>query len=523
VQKSAFIDELRAVAAASSPKWLILGDFNLIYRAADKSNDRLNRRLMRKFKGALDAMRLRELDLQGRKFTWSNEQQNPTMSRIDRFFCSEGWDATFPSVILQPLPSSISDHCPLLLLGAADFPRCSTFRFEAFWPRMEGFYEVVQAAWEVPTITNDPMRRLHIKLERTAKALKRWHKAKFGDLKMQLAIAREVIGRLDVAQETRELSAAERALRISLRLKILGISSINKIRMRQRARLSTIRLGDANTRLFHLRENGRRRKNFIQTLTTADGFAVTHDEKQDVITAHFERFLGKVDQRTRSLRWDELGYTPHDLGHLEAPFSSDELRAAVFALPAEKAPGPDGFIGLFFRSCWEILEEDLYDAVTYMAEIVGSTAGLLNSASIVLLPKKLDAGTIADYRPISLIHSVSKIFSKMLSMRLAPLLPELVSPSQSTFIKKRCIHDNFLHVRGMIKEMHREKTPGFFLKLDITKAFDSVSWPFLLELLEVLGFGERWRRWICLLLSTATSRVLLNGKSGPRIAHRRGL
>jgi hypothetical protein len=74
------------------------------------------------------------------------------------------------------------------------------------------------------------------------------------------------------------------------------------------------------------------------------------------------------------------------LGHLEAPFSSNELRVAVFALPAEKAPGPDGFIGLFFRSCWEILEKDLYDAVTHMAEIGGSTARLLNSAYIVLLP-----------------------------------------------------------------------------------------------------------------------------------------
>ena len=99
----------------------------------------------------------------------------------------------------------------------------------------------------------------------------------------------------------------------------------------------------------------------------------------------------------------------------------------------------------------------------------------------------------------------------------------LVSPPQSAFIKKRCIHDNFIHVQGMIKGMHKEKTPGFFLKLDITKAFDSVSWAFLLELLGVLGFGPRWRRWVCLLLSTASSRVMLNGKPGPRIAHRRGL
>jgi exonuclease III len=251
-QKIEFIAELQALAAASPPRWLVFGDFNLIYKAEDKSNDRLNRRLMRRFKSALDAMRLRELNLSGRRFTWSNEQDSPTMTRIDRFFCSEGWDLSFPSAILQPLPSSLSDHAPLLLVGAADIPRCRAFRFEAFWPRMEGFHEVVQEAWDMAVRSTDPLRRLHVKLERTAKALKRWHRAKFGDLKLQLAIAREVIGRLDVAQEARQLSMAERTLRTSLRSKILGIASINKIRMRQKARLSSIRLGDANTLLFHI-------------------------------------------------------------------------------------------------------------------------------------------------------------------------------------------------------------------------------------------------------------------------------
>ena len=99
----------------------------------------------------------------------------------------------------------------------------------------------------------------------------------------------------------------------------------------------------------------------------------------------------------------------------------------------------------------------------------GHCFGLLNKASVVLLPKKVEAGAIADYRPISLIHSFSKIFSKLLASRLAPLLPVLVSPSQSAFIKRRCLHDNFLHVQGLIKEMHKEKTPGFFLKLTLRR------------------------------------------------------
>uniref|UniRef100_A0A8R7V6C9 Reverse transcriptase domain-containing protein n=1 Tax=Triticum urartu TaxID=4572 RepID=A0A8R7V6C9_TRIUA len=61
------------------------------------------------------------------------------------------------------------------------------------------------------------------------------------------------------------------------------------------------------------------------------------------------------------------------------------------------------------------------------------------------------------------------------------------------------------------------------LKLDIARAFDCVSWPFLLQLLHLLGFGPRWREWISMLLSTASTRVLINGHPGPPIDHAHGL
>lgn len=61
------------------------------------------------------------------------------------------------------------------------------------------------------------------------------------------------------------------------------------------------------------------------------------------------------------------------------------------------------------------------------------------------------------------------------------------------------------------------------LKLDISKAFDTLSWPFLLELLRARGFGDRWCGWISALLSTASSRIILNGHQGPPIRHMRGV
>jgi hypothetical protein len=54
-----------------------MGDFNLIYKAEDNSNNRLNRRLMTSFKEALNETQLMEIDLKGRAYTWSNEQKRP--------------------------------------------------------------------------------------------------------------------------------------------------------------------------------------------------------------------------------------------------------------------------------------------------------------------------------------------------------------------------------------------------------------------------------------------------------------
>ncbi|KAM0906298.1 hypothetical protein ACQ4PT_016861 [Festuca glaucescens] len=325
-EKWTFIEELRGLAASRPTRWLILGDFNLIYCVADKNNRRLNRRLMGLFKGALDALRLRELRLNGRKFKWSNEQAIPTLTRIDRFFCTDGWDMLFPTAILHPLPSAILDHSPLLLVGSATFPRVWLFWFEAFWAKMDGFHEVVDVAWAKPVLSTIAIRRLHIKLSHVAKALKVWNRQNFSDLRMRIAIAKEIIGRLDKAQEERLLTDRERGLRITLRARIQGMASIIKIKIRQRARLSNIRLGDANSRLFHLRANGRRRKNYIVNLRTSTGITVTHEEKQEELRAHFQECLGTATPRMATLNWEELGYQARDLSVLEAPFGMSEVR-----------------------------------------------------------------------------------------------------------------------------------------------------------------------------------------------------
>jgi hypothetical protein len=174
-------------------------------------------------------------------------------------------------------------------------------------------------------------------------------------------------------------------------------------------------------------------------------------------------------------------------------------------LPSDKVPGPDGFTGKFYKVCWPIIKPEIMAAVSAVWSRKLCNFELLNSAYITLLPKKEDAASIKDYRPISLVHSFAKLITKLLANRLAGRLDQLVSPNQSAFIKGRFILDNFMLVQHTTKFLHQQKQACFMLKLDITKAFDTVAWPFLLEVMQRLGFGPIWRDIISGLLATSST------------------
>lgn len=161
-----------------------------------------------------------------------------------------------------------------------------------------------------------------------------------------------------------------------------------------------------------------------------------------------------------------------------------ELKHVVNELPAEKAPGPDGFTGGFYNKCWELVKWDVLAAMNSLHDLRAGPFGRMNGANIILIPKKEVTEHPNDFRPISLIHSFAKLVTKTLAIRLAKYIDELISPAQSAFIKRRCIHDNFVFMRNLARAYHRKKILALLFKLDISKAFDTISWEYMLELLE---------------------------------------
>jgi hypothetical protein len=115
----------------------------------------------------------------------------------------------FPNVLLQSATSLDSDHCPLILGLRYNILGKQRFHFKSFWTKIEGFHETVQAAWDSVETDNSPFLALDKKLKVTAKRLQGWSEKRVGHVRSQLALAKELLHRLEMAQDIRTLTLAE--------------------------------------------------------------------------------------------------------------------------------------------------------------------------------------------------------------------------------------------------------------------------------------------------------------------------
>lgn len=163
------------------------------------------------------------------------------------------------------------------------------------------------------------------------------------------------------------------------------------------------------------------------------------------------------------------------------PISDDEIKEAVFNMGVSKAPGPDGFQGLFFQSYWDNIAADVKGIVADCLEGDGCPS-TINSTHIALIPKVPNPEGVNQFRPISLCNYSYKVLSKILANRLKPMLEKIISPSQNAFIQGHQIQDNIIlaHENFHFLKLRKAKTKfEMGIKLDMNKAYDSVEWDFL--------------------------------------------
>ena len=144
---------------------------HLILNESDKSNDRIDRANLRRFRRTVSALELQDLHLHGRRFTWSHERENPTLVRLDRVLVSIEWETMFPNAHLRGLGSEASDHSALLLQTNLGSWCKARFHFEAFWPSFDDYCEVVAGAWQCPLNVHNPFKRLDYMLRALVRRL----------------------------------------------------------------------------------------------------------------------------------------------------------------------------------------------------------------------------------------------------------------------------------------------------------------------------------------------------------------
>ncbi|GKA18700.1 RNA-directed DNA polymerase, eukaryota [Tanacetum coccineum] len=231
-------------------------------------------------------------------------------------------------------------------------------------------------------------------------------------------------------------------------------------------------------------------------------------------------FHGVLNKKEVNLTFETISIDQQT--ELEGAVSKEEVKKAVWDCGSDKSPGPDGFSFGFYRKFWTCIENDVFAAVNYFFTFGDIPKGC-NACFIALIPKVHDANLVKDFRPISLIGSIYKIIAKILANRLVGVLGDIVNEVQSAFISDRQILDGPFILNEVIQWCKSKKKQSLIFKVDFEKAYDSVRWDFLDDVLKKFGFGNKWRDWIQKCLRSSRGSIIINGSPTEEFQFFKGL
>nr|GFA29697.1 RNA-directed DNA polymerase, eukaryota [Tanacetum cinerariifolium] len=268
--------------------------------------------------------------------------------------------------------------------------------------------------------------------------------------------------------------------------------------------------GDENSKFFHGVINKRRSQLAIR------GVFVNGDWYTDpsvVKEAFLDHFTARFKQPSCSRLKLNMSFpnrlSSDQVGDLDKDISIDEIRKAVWDCGESKSPGLDDFTFEFFRHYWHFIGPDFYAAVNCFFDKGRFSRGS-NLSFNALIPKVIDAKFVTDFRPISLIDSVYKVVTKILANRLTTVISGLISNTQSTFVANRHVLDGPFILNEVLAWCKRRRKQSLVFKVNFAKAYDSVRWDFLLDVLLAFGFGPKWCQWIRGIFSSNMASILIN-------------
>uniref|UniRef100_A0A2N9IC90 Reverse transcriptase domain-containing protein n=1 Tax=Fagus sylvatica TaxID=28930 RepID=A0A2N9IC90_FAGSY len=243
-----------------------------------------------------------------------------------------------------------------------------------------------------------------------------------------------------------------------------------------------------NTKFFQVSTIVRRKRNQINLLKKADG---NWTQDQAEIGMCFTDFFSNLFNSSNPPFPNEISALFHPIINDEDNIAicsvpnEEEIKDSLFSMESLKSPGPDGLPPLFYKHYWSIVKKD----------VIAAVQNFFTSAV------------------------------KILASRLKGILPRIVSPWQGAFVPGRLIQDNTIIAEEVVSLMKKSTAKDGFMaiKLDMEKAYDMIEWSFLLNILKLLGFCDKWIELIRECISSPSFSVLINGSPHGMISPSRGL
>ncbi|GJY65325.1 RNA-directed DNA polymerase, eukaryota [Tanacetum coccineum] len=443
---------------------------------------------------------------------------------FNHFIASASLLSVFPSLSAICLDRHLSYHRPILMREVVVDYGPIPFRIFNSWFFKPGYDKIIEDTWNNSIIVEtNSIVLLKKKFKALKSVIKSWIKEEKHHSKAErFAIMNRLVELdklFDQGNGTKDLVNDRTVLLKDLQ----DINNQLSLDMAQKAKVRWSIEGDENSKYFHGILNKKRLQLAIRgVLVDGDWIDEPANVKNEFLNHFSNRFSKPISaniylgsQMLKTLSLDQVE-------DLERNVTYDEIKRAVWDCGTNKSPGPDGFTFDFIRRYWYVIDKDVEKAVEEFFDSSTFPPGC-NASFITLIPKMQDAKLVKDFRPISLIGCIYKIVAKILANRLSLVILELVSDVQSAFVSNRQILDGPFILNELISWSKAKKSKVMIFKVDFEKAFDSVRWDFLDDLLDKFSFGTKWRGWIKGCLNSARGSILVNGSSTSEFKFYKGL
>nr|GEX13993.1 hypothetical protein [Tanacetum cinerariifolium] len=372
-------------------------------------------------------------------------------------------------------PYRISDHSPTILkLPMSSIVKLKPFKLSNILTHRVRFKEVVKEGWK----THFSGFHMFCVVKKFKHMKRLFRKLLFDHGNLHYNVKRLRV-ELDRVQSDLDADPFNSILREEEAAYVLAFNEgliMQESFLKQKLKIEWLRVEDSNSAYFHKAVKGRISRSRIDVVTTCDCALCSNDQVPVAFVNHYAAFL-----RQKGVT---LNLNSHNLftNTLDIDVAPDTIKTVM----SQEA------IQEFFNN--------------------GTLLKELNHTIIALIPKVADPSRINDYRPISCCNVLFKCISKIIANRIKDNLKFLVSPNQSAFVPCRRISDNILLTQEFMHNYHLDKGPSICaFKVNIQKAYDTVDWDFLKDILVGFGFHPPLIHWIMECVSSTTFSASING------------